>query len=126
MKAPKRFIVKLFATNPDVVSAEAFVPVFQRWIQERFASDELLIDVADYKHVHHGPGIILIGHDGDYAYDFAKGNHGIQYTYKQVKAESLSDALSVALKRVLTAIEKVETEETLNGLVFDKTRVEIQ
>lgn len=125
MKAPKRFFVKLFASNPEVVDAEEFVPVFQRWIQENFAPDELIIDVADYKHVPQGPGIILIGHDGDYAYDFVHGKVGLQYTFKQVKVETLEEAVSIALKRVVTAIEKAEAEEALNGITFDKTKVQI-
>ncbi len=53
---PKRISIKLFARNPQVVKPEAFVPVFQRWIQQH-AVEGLLIDVADYKHVPDGPGI---------------------------------------------------------------------
>ena len=48
------------------VDPEAFVPVFHDWIR-RGAVEGLLIDVARYGHVHHGPGIMLVGHEGDYA-----------------------------------------------------------
>lgn len=73
MQAPKRLSVKLFANNPKVVEAKAFGPIFQGWIQRNAIENELLIDVVDYKHVHHGPGIILIGYEGDYAYDSIDG-----------------------------------------------------
>lgn len=124
MQAPKRLVVKFFAKNPEVVQTERFVPVFQRWIQEDFA-DELLIDVVDYKHVPEGPGIILIGYEGDTAYDFVHGKAGLQYTYKHIKADTLIDALNIALKRLLVAVEKAEREVTLNGLEIDTTRLQI-
>ncbi len=124
MQAPKRFVVKFFAKNPEVVETERFVPVFQRWIQEDFA-DELLIDVVDYKHVPEGPGIILIGYEGDTAYDFVYGKAGLQYTYKHIKADTLVDALNIALKRLLVAVEKAEREVSLNGLEIDTTKLQI-
>ncbi len=124
MQAPKRLVVKLFAKNSEVAETEAFVPVFQRWIQEDFA-DELLIDVVDYKHVPEGPGIILIGYEGDTAYDFVHGKAGLQYTYKQTNESSLVDALTIAVKRLLVAVEKAEREIALNGLEIDATRLQI-
>ena len=51
--------IKFFAKSA-AFDIEAIVPVFQRFIREH-AFDELMIDVADYKHVKSGPGIVLVG-----------------------------------------------------------------
>ena len=37
------------------------------------AFDELMIDVADYKHVKHGPGVVLVGDANDYYLDEGEG-----------------------------------------------------
>lgn len=126
MTAPKRLSVKLFISNPDVVEVESLVPVFQEWIQRDAIKDELLIDVVDYKHVHHGPGIILIGYEGDYGYDSSAGQVGLQYTYKQIKADSLADAVSVAIQRLITAAGVAENEAALNGLKIDTSVIELK
>ena len=40
---------------------------------------KLLLDVADYKHVQEGPGIVLIGHEADYSLDLGGGRAGLVY-----------------------------------------------
>ena len=46
--------VKLLVQNPKEVDLEPLIPVFQSWIQDQ-AGGELLLDVADYRHVDAGP-----------------------------------------------------------------------
>jgi hypothetical protein len=128
MQSPSRLSIKLFAENPAGISPETFVPIFQRWIQEN-AVEGLLIDVADYKHVFHGPGVILIGHDGDYAYDLEAGNAGLLYTLKQ-PLDTLEDSLQTALRRVLSAAETLQADvpnlnlslQTLQIKLIDRPR----
>ena len=67
--------VKVFAKAP--VDLAAAIPVFHRWIQEG-ACEELLIDVADYRHVPAGPGVVLIGHEANYSLDCGR-NHSRFY-----------------------------------------------
>ena len=50
-----------------------FIPVFHRWIQKQTVSGHLLIDVHDYSHIHQGPGILLVGHEGNFSIDLADG-----------------------------------------------------
>ena len=40
------------------------VAVFHQWIRDGVCP-EMLIDVADYRHVPAGPGVLLIGHRGE-------------------------------------------------------------
>ena len=53
--------------------------MFHDWIQNQ-RLDELLIDVVDYRHVHDGPGVILIAHDAHYAFDTSEGRLGLLYS----------------------------------------------
>src|SRR5216683_2708414 len=61
--------VKLLVQNPAEASLEPLIPVFHSWIENRAEDDELLIDVADYIHVPAGPGVVLIGHEGNYSFN---------------------------------------------------------
>ena len=73
--------IKLFIENPETLNLAEYSAVFNSWIQEqRF--DELLIDVADYLHVHNGPGIMLIGYEADYSLDNRAGRLGLLYNRK--------------------------------------------
>jgi len=74
-----RISVKYFVTDPTVVNLDEIVPVFHRWIQNQ-SVEGFLIDVADYKHVCQGPGVVLIGHEADYALDMTGGRPGLLYS----------------------------------------------
>jgi hypothetical protein len=120
----KRIAVKFYAQNPELVDTHAFVAVFQRWIQEHRV-EGLLIDVADYKHVPNGPGVLLIAHEGDFSYNLGEGRAGIQYISKQAVAETLEAAIATVLRLTLEAVVAVEKEASLNGLAFDYSTVRI-
>src|SRR4029077_10076795 len=60
--------VKLIVRTPEEVDLEPLIPIFHGWIQGRVC-DELLLDIADYRHVPAGPGVVLIGHEADYSVD---------------------------------------------------------
>lgn len=120
---PKRFAVKYFVNHPDAVHLPAIVPVFHRWIQNHTV-EGLLIDVADYKHVPNGPGILLIGHEGDYALDMGHGRPGLRYDRKHDLRDSLADSLREAFRLAQTACRRLETEPALN-LTFNPAEAEI-
>lgn len=126
MKLPKRLSIKLFAENPEVVETATFVPVMQKWIQRDAIQGELLIDVVDYKHVHHGPGVILIGHESDYGYDLAEGRPGLLYTIKNYNSATLPDLLILSLSRAVQAAKLMQGEMALNGLKFSVSELQIK
>jgi hypothetical protein len=106
--------VKIFAGNPEVVNLHDFIPVFQNWIQQQMVKDHLLIDVHDYSHVHHGPGILLVAHEGNFSMDQADGRLGLVYYRKQPVAEPLQTAFETAQ----AAGRLLEAEPKLNGIQF--------
>jgi hypothetical protein len=93
--------VKLYANDPNIDS-EAFIPLFHAWIRDN-AMPELLIDVADYRHVHDGPGVALVGHESDYFLDFQDGRPGLLCALKRADAKGLGEQFELALKRALKA-----------------------
>jgi len=54
----QRIALKIFLDDESLLEPGDVIPVFHRWIQTQ-AVDGLLIDVADYSHVHHGPGVVV-------------------------------------------------------------------
>jgi hypothetical protein len=117
--------VKLYLGDPQAVKLETLVPVFHGWIQNK-ACEELLIDVADYRHVHAGPGVVLIGHQADYSVDNTDNRLGIRYNRKAALGGSNRDRFSQALRRALLASQKLEADEKLNGtLRFDRRNMKL-
>ena len=104
--------VKLFIQNPEEANLENLIPVFHGWIQGQVC-EELLLDVADYRHVHEGPGVVLIGHEGNYSLDNTGGRLGVRYNRKAVLNGSNQDRLAQAVRPALTATRRLETDPRL-------------
>ncbi|MDE2849125.1 MAG: hypothetical protein OXP74_00775 [Acidobacteriota bacterium] len=127
-----KFDLKVLAAGAAEVEAEEFIPVFHRWITERLLP-ELLIDVADYSHVHEGPGVLLVGHDAIYAYDLSRGEPGLLYSRRHESGaelegiDSLDDRLKSLLYCAFRACDLIEAEPQLDGRVaFDRHRLELR
>jgi hypothetical protein len=110
MDAPK-LQVKLFFETIDSIELEKYVPVFKRWI-DNHVLDELLIDVADYSKVHHGPGIVLVGHASDYYIDMSDGQPGLLFSRKRQSPEP-GERLRDAFRRALNACRLLESDPLL-------------
>jgi hypothetical protein len=94
---------KLFIEEPTALDVRQFVPVFHSWIQTHAIPDHLLVDVADYSHVHNGPGVVLVSHEANYSLDTRGGRPGLTYQRKQSIPGTFSQRLSVALRATLHA-----------------------
>ena len=110
--------VKYFTSND--VELDHFIPVFHRWIKDRVL-DELVIDVADYGHVHHGPGVVLIGHASDYFLDQGEGRLGLLYSRKRDPGPP-EDRIADGFRRALNACRLLEQEPGL-GVKFRSEEV---
>lgn len=110
----QRVSVKLPLTEGAKVEPRDLVPVFHRFIQRR-ALDEITVDVVDYAHVHHGPGVLLVCHAADYALDEGEGERGLLYRNKRDPAGPIDALVAEALRRVLVAARWIETDEDLAG-----------
>src|SRR5438105_3558906 len=110
--------VKIFASESAQADLGDAIPVFHRWIQDR-ACPEMLIDVADYRHVPNGPGVMLIGHEASYSLDNTKGRLGLLYARKQSGGEA-QENLRQAFDAAVAACGRLEKEPAFAGkLKFD-------
>ncbi len=116
MKAHK-LRLKLFVEKADGLDLDSFVPVFHQWVKNQKVSGELLIDVADYTHVHQGPGILLVGHGVDFYIDEGQGRPGLLFARKR-DAPPEADRLADTFKNALQACAFLEAEQSLSGLHF--------
>jgi hypothetical protein len=78
--------------------------------------------VADYLHVHNGPGIMLIGHEADYSLDNRAGRLGLLYNRKEQIEGSTQEKLSQAVRAALVVAQILEKE---NGLKFNGSEVQV-
>jgi hypothetical protein len=113
--------IKIYVENPETVKLEDYAAVFNNWIQNQ-RLEELLIDVADYLHVHHGPGIMLIGHEADYSLDNRAGRLGLLYNRKEQLDGTTQEKIAQAARAALIAAQILEKE---NGLKFNGSEVQI-
>jgi len=108
-----RLAVKFFIEDPSKLKVEDFVPVYHRWIRNGALPDHQLIDVGDYKHVHEGPGTVLVGHEANVYADLGEGRLGLMYVRKQPLPGSFPDRLRAVFNYALSACAMLEDETTL-------------
>jgi len=106
--------VKIFVRQPAAVDLAGTIPVFHRWIQDRVC-EELLIDVADYRHVPGGPGVILVGHEANYSLDESSNQLGLLYNRKLRIEGGVREKLEQAYRSALIACRRLEEEEVFRG-----------
>ena len=115
-----KYELKLFLDDASDVELEEFIPVFHDWIQTQ-QLDELLIDVADYRHVPQGPGIVLVAHDAHYVMDLTDARLGLLYSRRRETHPSrctiqrVEDRLRSVWHCALTACQRLEAHPALHG-----------
>jgi hypothetical protein len=120
-----KLLLKDAQTFDHVLDLDPVIPVFHSWIQEQ-SFDELLLDVADYRHVQGGPGILLIGHEADYSVDNTDNLLGVRYNRKASIAGTNQERLAQATHAVLSASQRLQEDTRLNGkLYFNGRDIEI-
>lgn len=119
--------VKIPLVSKEALDLDAFIPIFHEWIRERRIDNELLIDVADYRHVPNGPGVMLIANEAHYAIDSEDGETGILFCRKRDALGDPEAAFRDALQRAANAASLIEKEESFGGtLSFDTSRIQMR
>jgi hypothetical protein len=101
--------LKFFIENGASLNLESFHGVFNKWIQKGL-TDDLLVDVAEYLHVHNGPGIMLIGHSANYSLDQTAGRLGLLYNRKEQVEGTNQQKLIQAARAALSVMQILEKE----------------
>ena len=104
--------IKVFVDEPDGIPLTAFIPIFHSWIQ---ATDGDYHDVADYSHVHAGPGILLVAHEANLSIDNSGNQLGLLYNRKQPLQGTNGEKIRGVVKLTLEYCRKLEEEPSLEG-----------
>lgn len=105
------------ATRSQVMSEpprdlSAYVEVFHEWIR-REVLGHLIIDVVSYEHLPSGPGVLLIGHETDYAIRCVGGRVELTCRHKRASCDA-ADVLSQTLRRLVEATELLERADAVH------------
>ena len=114
VKIPAAEVVGVAEAANGAVDLAQAIPVFHRWIQEQ-ALPGLLIDVADYRHVPEGPGVVLVAHEAIYGLDQGDGRLGLLYNRRTRIDAPPAEALRQAFRAALEACCKLEQEQEFTG-----------
>jgi len=115
VSAAARLSVKAPLDIPPGADLEPVIGIFHAWIQ-RDALDGLLLDVADYRHVHHGPAVMLIGHERDHVLDLAAGLPGLACVEKRGgEGATLAEQIVAVAGRARAAAELLAGDPALEG-----------
>jgi hypothetical protein len=117
-----RLVLKIFADADPGLNASVLVPVFHGLIQAGAIEEHLLIDVADYDHVHHGPGTVLVSHEANFAMDRGGGRPGLLYQRKQpLPGHTFRERLAQVTAATLRAAARLEEDAALRGKLKFRT-----
>lgn len=112
---PQRLSVR-FRVGKAPDDLEPAIGTFHRFIQ-RGRVEGLSLDVADYRHVPKGPGVLLVGHDIDYGVN----EHAFTVVRKRSAADDAATQLRDALRMGLGALDAIEDDGAL-ALSVDRSR----
>ena len=117
--------VKFFVEQPNHVPLTDFIGVFHGWIQ---ATDGLYHDVADYSHMQHGPGIVLVARDANVSIDETAGRRGLLYSRKAPLPGTHQKKLYAVFLAVLENCQRLADEPKLKGKLgfcFDEAEITV-
>ena len=118
-----RLGIKFFAADPAAVRLEDFIPIFHGWIQKQSLAGHLLIDIHDYSHIHHGPGILLVAREGNFSIDMSDGRPGLLYYRKTPSGLSPAEHVTAIFSSALQACLLLEKDAGLqeNARLYAET-----
>jgi hypothetical protein len=113
---------KIFVEGELTVPLARFIEVFHGWVASQ-AFDEMLVDVADYRHVPRGPGVVMVGLESDWSIDQTGGRFGLRYNRKAPLAGTNDDRFAHSLRSAAKVCSLLE--EKFAGLKFSRTEFEL-
>ncbi len=93
----QKISVKILSDAPATINLDPFLAIFSRWRTDA-ADPARWVDLADYAHMPHGPGIVLIGHVCNFSFDLGAPAPGILYNRKQGLEGSNEDRIESVLR----------------------------
>jgi hypothetical protein len=113
---------KIFVEGELAVPLGRFIEVFHEWVANQ-AMGEMLIDVADYRHVPDGPGVVMVGLESDWSIDQTGGRFGLRYNRKAPLEGTDDDRFAYSLRSAATVCTLLE--DKFPDLKFSRTELEL-
>ncbi|HEY9670174.1 MAG TPA: hypothetical protein V6D11_01845 [Waterburya sp.] len=110
----ERFCIKFLARPQTNIDEVALIEIFHEWIRLQKLKGTL-IDVADYRHVPNGPGIMLITHEVNYAMDHGDGQFGLYAQRKLGEGETHKDRILGLARATATFGALLESDQRVAG-----------
>jgi hypothetical protein len=114
--------VKFFVDGELTVDLQDVINTFHGWVAEQ-SMDEMMIDVADYRHVPNGPSVVLVGLKADYVFDETGGRPGLLYSRKSEVNATSEEQVQAAIKAAADACARLEA--AFEGLTFSRQEFEV-
>lgn len=99
-----RLSIKMFFEEGTPIDSGAFLLLFHRMIQKELLPNEQPIDVVSYRHVPHGPWVVMICTEGQYVLDGQGGRPGLKYISRGSSLEL--GAAMIKLARAAIIVER--------------------
>ena len=103
------------------VDNEAALKSMVEWIRDDRLSGTL-IDVADYSHMHNGPGVVLVAHEFMVSVDEQDGYVGLRVSHRLPSDKKLNVRVLECVQTLRQAAENFKEDLSLS---FDGSKVEI-
>ena len=113
--------LKVFVSGKLRFDPELLIPIFHEWIRVGKLPGRLLIDVADYRHVPDGPGVMIIGDGVHIGFDSGEGKPGIVYSMKRDQPGPIGTKLEDLFVSTLTVCKLLLAEPSLSGKISFRT-----
>ncbi len=121
---PHKLRVSLTAKGSTRSILSRTVAVFHDWIASQAGDNEVLVDVADYRHVTRGPGLVLVGR----GFNYSLREHQDRVELSCLRKCELSPGLNPLVDAVATTLrtcERLEDSLALRSFGFDTNRLEL-
>ena len=110
----ERFCLKFFARPETEVDDAVFIDIFHEWIRLKKLGG-ILLDVADYRHVPEGPGVMLITHEINFAMDYGGGRFGLFAQRKLGQATTPQTRILELMRATVALGARLEADPRLAG-----------
>jgi hypothetical protein len=111
-----RFCIKFFARPGYNIDDAIFIDIFHEWIRLKKLPG-ILLDVADYRHVPEGPGVMLLTHDINFAMDYSEGRFGLFAQRKSGQADNHRDRILELVRATVTFGSLLEQDPRISGKI---------
>ena len=110
----ERFCLKFFAHSGAEIDDAIFIDIFHEWIRHKKLGG-ILLDVADYRHVPDGPGIMLITHEINFAMDYGSGRFGLYAQRKLGRGQNQVNRILELIRATAAFGALLENDPRLTG-----------